>query len=392
MSQPQEDAFTAFLEHYSESLTDAATKDDLLQLGRRLFGASTTPTHTRQSMELLEAKERELSGSTETKEPKVKTMHTTRSLRSRLDSGTQTLTQEQITNEILQLRQKNSDFREDRARREEERARMMEEYDRLVHESVRRKNELKTEIRRLTLELAASLVRSQRDPSESGDSRGVHSVIEDLTDLNRQILQKIGGFKESTRDALAHCERAALDRYKPKMEELLERIYENASDLPVDVIRERFDTVSDEIDAQIGQLQQELNGENARNERLQIQTHQLEERVTAQRDEVSRMKKEAAQLSQEIALLNDLAVAEIAAEKTQYYRLIKDQDDEKAVVLSARATVVSTRETRPKLTKTPSQRALDGRELGNPVLPSVEEFIEQEKARLLESIRKARSE
>jgi hypothetical protein len=104
------------------------------------------------------------------------------------------------------------------------------------------------------------------------------------------------------------------------------------------------------------------------------------------------MKKEGAQLSQEIAVLNDLAVAEIAAEKTQYYRLIRDQDDEKAAVLSARATVVSTNGTRPRLMRTASRRAIDAREFGNPVLPSVEEFIEQEKARLQESIRKSRSD
>jgi hypothetical protein len=109
----------------------------------------------------------------------------------------------------------------------------------------------------LALELAGPLVRARGDPAEREFS-GIATTMRELSDFNSQILQKIGGFKEATRDALAHCERPVLDRYKPNMEELLDKIYENAADLPISDILQRFNDISDEIEKEIQQLQSEL--------------------------------------------------------------------------------------------------------------------------------------
>jgi predicted nuclease with TOPRIM domain len=384
--------FGQLLEHYSEYLTDAANKDDLLQLGRHLFGSTSSTTHPRQSMELLEAKEQELTGSPATKPTHSKSSHTGRAFRPRRETPARSLTQEQITSEIQHLRQKNEELRDERSRREQERSAMLEQYDRLVHDSVQRKAVLQAEIRSLTLELAASLVRTHRESVGTPDSPGIEPIIGELTDLNRQILRKIGGFKESTRDALAHCERAALDRYKPKMEDLLARIYDGAADLPIDAVRERFDLVTQEIENQIAELQAELNSEYDRNAHLQGQTRQLEDRVATQREELTRMKKDGIQLAQEIKVLNELAVAELAAEKTRYFRLLKDESDMKPAipsVMSARAVVVSG-QSKQRMMRTPSRSELKRRDLANPEIPTVEAFIEKERARLMEGIRQGK--
>jgi hypothetical protein len=272
----QEDHFSIFLERYSEFLADSSNKDDLLQLGRRLFGASSTTADNRQSLQLLREKEAELSGTADRPDTKSKTTRTARSLRSRLELSPP-LTQEQIIAEINQLHQKNVALYADRSSREEQRQRMAQEYDGMIQTSVDRKAQLKAEVHSLSLELSDSLMRPRPPSPAPQDVSGIRAIMCELSDLNGQVLQKIGSFREATRDALAHCERAALDRYKPKMEELLERIYEIAVDLSIDEIGERFDDTSDEIELQIHQLQVELTTENGRNERLQTDTQRLED-------------------------------------------------------------------------------------------------------------------
>jgi hypothetical protein len=92
-------------------------------------------------------------------------------------------------------------------------------------------------------------------------------------------------------------------------------------------------------------------------------------------------------------LLNDIAVQEIASLKNQYQRLLKDQQDDRAAISSARAVVITgARDGKPKLVKVSSQPEMPPREVANPTHSSVEEFIVQERAILLDKIRKAREE
>lgn len=382
MTQQPEDQFSSFLEKYSEYLTDASNKEDLLLMGRRLFGAAGD-TDQRPSMQLLKEKENELGDHQENHDTR-RTFHTPRSLHSRLELP-QNMTQEQITAEILALQEKNEGLRQQRRALEEKRNRMVNDYDNLIRESVEMKNKLNREMRKLKDELSQSLTRSRSDvPS---DTAGIRVVMEELRDLNRKVLQKISGFREATRDALAHCERAALDRYKPRMEQLLNQIYENGQELPVEEILKRFEQSSVEIEDQITQLQNELTAENNRNERLQLDARQLEDRVSAQRDEVGRMKKQQAQLNHEIALLNDVAIQQIANLKNQYQKLLSDQENEdKATPNSSRAVVITTPKGKKSIKRTPSIKAQPPRELPNPKITSVEEFIELEKQSLLEKI------
>jgi hypothetical protein len=392
MAGTQEDQFSSLLEKYSEFLTDASNREDLLTLGRRLFSAGPG-ADTRASLELLRAKEEELLPKRDGRDSKPKGTRTFLTNRTRPEPPSQGLTQEQITAEIVSLQQKNQELHEQRSEREAERTKLLEEYEVMIHDSVREKAELKTEIRRLTLELSESLLRSRVDVGNVRTRSAVAPVIRELSELNDQILHKIGGFKESTRDALAHCERAALDRYKPKMEELLDRIYNNASELPIEEIRDRFEEVTNEVETQIEELRVEMNSENIRNDRLQTDTHQMEDRVGTQRDDLSRMKKEYGQLGHEITLLSDVAVQEIGSLKMQYQRLIKDDEGDRNVMASGRAVVLSTvRDSKRLLHRIPSQPLPPIRELRNPTVRTVEEFVEQEKQRLLGKIRHSKGE
>ena len=387
----EEDQFSSFLEKYSEYLTDASNKDDLLQFGRHLFASSSSDADNRESIRLLREKENELNGTANKQETNTKPSSPTRTTRlQRTIEPPQNLSPEQVTAEILQLQENGEALRQRKKDLESKLQDLQKQYEKLIFTSIETKNNLNKEMRRLTRELADSLLRSSVNTDISPNVPRILPVMNELEKLNQQILQKIGNFRETTRDALAHCERAALDRYKPRMEELLNKIYENSRDVPIDEIQRRYDAHSEELETHLIQLQSELAVENSRNEKLQFDTRQLEDRVSAQRDEVARMKKQHSQLGNEITLLNNIAVQEISSLKAQYQRLLLDQEEEKAKPSSARAVIVTgkgTKEikTRP-LKRTPSKVPLKPMELKNPIVPSIEEFIDQEKALLLERI------
>jgi hypothetical protein len=83
-----------------------------------------------------------------------------------------------------------------------------------------------------------------------------------------------------------------------------------------------------------------------------------------------------------------MAAVEIATESAQHYQLLKHQDDEKAAMGSPKRTVVLARATQPKVIRKASQ----GRELSNPAMMSVGNFLEQEESRFFEIIRNSKSE
>lgn len=387
----EEDQFSSFLEKYSEYLTDASNKDDLLQFGRHLFASSSSDADNRESIRLLREKENELNGTANKQETNTKPSYTTRTTRlQRTIEPPQNLSPEQVTAEILQLQENGEALRQRKKDLESKLQDLQKQYEKQIYTSIETKNNLNKEMRRLTRELADSLLRSSVNTDISPNVPRILPVMNELEKLNQQILQKIGNFRETTRDALAHCERAALDRYKPRMEELLNKIYENSRDVPIDEIQRRYDAHSEELETHLIQLQSELAVENGRNEKLQFDTRQLEDRVSAQRDEVARMKKQHSQLGNEITLLNNIAVQEISSLKAQYQRLLLDQEEEKAKPSSARAVIVTGKGTKEiktrSLKRTPSKTPLKPMELKNPMVPSIEEFIDQEKALLLERI------
>lgn len=387
----EEDQFSSFLEKYSEYLTDASNKEDLLQFGRHLFAASSTDADNRESIRLLRDKENELNGISNNQETYSKTSYASRTNRlQRTIEPPQNLTPEQITAEIMQLQENGEALKQRKKDLEAHLKDLQKKYEEQIYTSIETKNNLNKEMKRMTRELADSLLRSSVDSEVPANVPRILPVMNELEKLNQQILQKIGNFRETTRDALAHCERAALDRYKPRMEELLSKIYENSRDIPADEIQRRYNAHSEELETQLLQLQNELAIENSRNEKLQFETRQLEDRVSSQRDEVARMKKQHTQLGNEITLLNNIAIQEISSLKAQYQRLLLDQEDEKAKPSSARAVIITGKgpkeiKARP-LKRTPSKTPLVSLELKNPLVPSIEEFIDQEKALLLEKI------
>ncbi|OHT04152.1 hypothetical protein TRFO_06478 [Tritrichomonas foetus] len=387
----EEDQFSSFLEKYSEYLTDTSNKEDLLQFGRHLFSASSGNADNRESIRLLKEKEEELSVPVDKNDSRSKTFSKGRPTRNRVDPP-QNLSPDQITQEILTLQDQGQQLRKQKKELEVRLQNFQDQYEAMIKSSIETKKTLRKQTKLLTQELAASLLREGTNVATTTTTNvpRILPVMNELERLNQQILQKIGSFRETTKDALAHCERAALDRYKPRMEELLGKIYENARDIPVDEIQRRFDATSDDLESQIINLQNELEIENDRNEKLQFDTRQLEDRVSAQKDEVMRMKKQHTQLGHEITILNDIAVQEISALKAQYQRLLQDQEDERARPSSARAVIITGKGPkeikRAKIKRQPSKAPLTSLELKNPQVPSIEDFIDQEKAMLLERI------
>ena len=386
----EEDQFSSFLEKYSEYLTDTSNREDLLIFGRQLFAATSNEADNRQSIQILKEKEEELSKKCDADDSKKRNLQFSPTIRNK-GLTAQNLTPDQITKEILHLQEQGERLRQKRKDLETKLQGIQERYEETIRNSIETKKTLNRETKQLTHELAVALMRSGTNVTSMPNIPRILPVMNELEKLNQQILLKIGSFRETTKDALAHCERAALDRYKPKMEELLKKIYENAKDLPVDEIKQRFDSTSDELEEQLVQLQNELSVENDRNEKLQIDMKQLEEKFNSQKDEIVRMKKQHTQLGHQISLLNDIAVQEIASLKAQYQRLLQDQEDERARPSSARAVIITGKGTtkevkRSRIKKQPSKSPIKPIELKNPQVPSIEEFIDQEKAMLLERI------
>lgn len=384
----QDSTFSALLEKYSEFLTDASNKDDLLALGRRIFSAESTESQQRPSINLLKEKEAELQRQAPKSDPKV------RSSPSRLGHfqppPVQNLSQDQINEEIKNLKVKNEQLRERKKDLQSEYQEMQKEYNSLIIVSVTTKEQLQKELKDLRDELARTLIPTRPNiPRSSAPS--ILPVMEELSKLNKQILDKIESFRQATRDALSHCERTALDRYKPYMEKLLHDIYENAEQLPIDQLIKRFNDSADKVEAEIAQLQNELTNEHSRNENLQLESRQLEERLTAQQEEVSRMKKQQSQLVRDIAKLNQISARTMNSLKETYELLWNADDVSDGPPLSARAVVI-TPKIKPKnkpipLKKNASRKnATMTSEMKKPSVKSVEEFIEAEKNDLLHQI------
>ncbi|EAY09519.1 hypothetical protein TVAG_102680 [Trichomonas vaginalis G3] len=385
----QDSTFSALLEKYSEYLTDASNKDDLLALGRRIFSAESTESQQRPSINLLKEKEAELQ-----KQQIPKNEQKVRSSPSRqghfIPPPVQNLSQDQINEEIKNLKAKNEQLRERKKELQTQYQEMQKEYNQLIIDSVSTKDRLQKELADLRDELARTLVPTRPNILRS-NTPSILPVMEELSKLNKQILDKIESFRQATRDALSHCERTALDRYKPYMEKLLHDIYENAEQLPIDQLLKRFNDSADKVESEIAQLQAELTSEHSRNENLQMESRQLEERLTAQQEEVSRMKKQQSQLVRDIAKLNQISARTMNSLKESYELLWNTDDVGEGQASSARAVVI-TPKVKPKAAPVPLKKiasrknAAQTNEMKRPDVKSVEAFIENEKNDLLHQI------
>ena len=175
------------------------------------------------------------------------------------------------------------------------------------------------------------------------------------------------------------------------MEKLLHDIYENAEQLPIDQLIKRFNDSADKVESEIAQLQAELTSEHSRNENLQMESRQLEERLTAQQEEVSRMKKQQSQLVRDIAKLNQISARMMNSLKESYELLWNTDDVGEGQASSARAVVI-TPKVKPKAAPVPLKKiasrknAAQTNEMKRPDVKSVEAFIENEKNDLLHQI------
>ena len=375
-------------------MVDATNKDELLALGRRIFSAASTETEQRPSINLLKEKEAELRRPTPKIEPKVKTA-TTRVSYSKNENPLQNLSQEQITEEIKELKEKNETLANHKKDLQQQIIDMQQNYNDLIIDSVKMKKEMKNEILALKKELQETLV-PPRPVVAHAQAPSILPVMKELSDLNDQILAKISSFRQATRDALAHCERAALDKYKPYMDKLLKNIYKNAENLPIDQLIERFNDAAEKVEEENKKIQDELTTEHSKNENLQLEARQLEERLNAQQDEVNRMRKQQTQLVRDIAKLNQISAQTMNSLKGEYQRLLTTDEPGDIVPTSARAVVVTPKVNNSKKKTTGRASALKKdfsrkkiitvHETKTPAIPSVEEFIDMVKNELEQQI------
>ena len=385
----EDNTFSNLLEKYSEYLVDASNKDDLLALGRRIFSAASTESQQRPSINLLREKEEELRKPAQKMEAKARPpiSHTAH---CRVEP-IQNFSQDQINEEIKNLKEKCETLRAKKKDLQKKYKDTQSEYNDLIINSVKVKDSFRNEVNALKNELAEALVHT-RPGAHRQEAPSILPVMKELSELNDQILAKISSFRQATKDALSHCERAALDRYKPYMDKLLHDIYENAEQLPIDQLLKRFSDSADNVDDENIKLQRELTIEHTRNENLQLETRQLEERLTAQQEEVNRMKKQQTQLVRDIAKLNEIAAQTMSFLKSEYQHLLSTDEPGDIVPTSARAVVVTPKVATSKgrasaLKRDQSKkRIVTVHETKNPNVPSVEEYIEIVKKELQQQI------
>ena len=373
--------FNAFLEKYSEYLKETTDREELLNYGRKILESTDDEV---KSFQLLREKEDELSQGVATGEKGASSP--SKQLQQKGEAQQSTLqSPDQINEEILVIQNKNALLLSRKKTLEAQRDKLQRDYGSLMEESVQQKVYLKLEMQKLKEELQEALSRSRPDffPVEKTQAA---PVMEELQELNNQILNRINGFKQSTRDALAHGERAVLDRYKPEMEKILGQIYAHSEYLPVSEILEKFNSASDTVSRELEQIQVQLKNEHLRNEQLQQEAKQLEVRVDSQSAEVNDLKKKNQTISKEIALLNEIATQEIAKLKAEYQSLLSIPEDDGTMPLSARAVVTQGSRVTRKIKRSPSMKDVPQRETAIPTIPSVEEFIAKEKHELQSKI------
>lgn len=397
--------FSQLLEKYSEYLSDATNRNDLLALGRRIFSASSTESENRASIKLLKSKEIELSQQPE----KTVNRSASRKLSIRSILTTQhmqTLTQEQINEEIRSCQEKINSLHEQKKVLTEKHEELVNYYNNLIMQGVSEKEKMRNEIKELKNELKDALTKmrspaQQNFPALNDAPPSILPVLTELAELNQQILSKVLGFKQAAKDAMAHCERAALNKYKPQMEKLMAEIYQNAEQLPIKDLIGRFNSSAENVEVEVKKLESELQSEYTRNEELLKQSKHLDEDLNTQKDEVSRMRKQQSLLSQDITKLNEIAIQRISSLKSEYASMLANDDPVDIEPLSARAVVIH-QKVQNKEKKVPPNPVRTLKRMASkvkvpvthetkiPDIPSVDEYIEMEKQELLKLITRIR--
>ena len=386
--------FQQLLQKYSQYLSTPHDSEQLLELGQKLFDDTSNEIIERPSYLLLKKKESELSSHEVKSEAKVKALP--QKEKHVKPEQAPASNQDNVAEELLFLQDKNALCLARRKKLENQRNKLLEDYGQLMEQSIQRKVQLKLDMQKLKAELNEALSRSRPEAQQNQDTvqnEKKRPIMEELTDLNQQVLMRIGSFKMAISNNKVTNERTVLDRYKPHMEKILGQIYAYSEYLPVNAVVEKFTQISDEIEHEIRNVNRELQNEHERNYQLQKEATQLGDEVKEHELEVSRLKQRNQQLQKEINLLKEIGDKEIETMKNEYSKLLDGNLDGETLIgppLSSRAVVASAGPVR-KMKRSPSRKDIITRERATLSVPPVEKFVEMMKAQLLDKINHAQN-
>lgn len=379
----QEPSFSSVLEKYSHYLKQSGDRNRLLALGQRLFSQRTVDASERPSFNLLKAKETELEAIPRPVFDKPKPPPKPAPSRP---EQTPAVTPDQISEELMVLQDKNALLLARRKTIEKQRDSMNSEYGHLMEKSVQQKVQLKLQIQRLKDELAEALSRSRPAFMQQEQEQKTRPVMEELTELNEQVLMRINSFKMVINNDKAACERAVLDRYKPHMEQLLGQIYAHSEYLPVSEVLDKFNSISEEIEHEMRDLETEIKNEHERNDQLQREAKQLGDEVAKQEMEVNVLKKQNAQRQRSIQMLKEIAEQEVAKAKEEHQKLLEANSDEGATPSSARAMIMTTGNEVRRIERNSSEVFAPRRDSAVPEVKTIKEVIAEQHNILQEMI------
>jgi len=382
--------FHETLEKYSIYLTNTSNTDNLLEVGKKLFGGEGNEQNIRQSYFLLSNKENELKSiPSKIDNKRIVANNKANLLKAEQKPGNI----EYVDEDVLIAQDRNALFMSRCKIVEEQRSKMQQEYGELMEQSIQQKVRLKMEMQKLKAELSEALNRSRPSFMDKAPSvKASLPIMEELTRENQKLLDRIQSFRMATSDNSVLCERVILDLYKPHMEKILGEVYTFSETLSKSEINERISALIHEVTQEISEKDKQLVHEHERNEQLQKEANQLNESVSLQEEEVSRLKSTNAGLSKKIALLKSVANNEIMEMKSAHKKLLDAADDSGATPSSSRAIVVSSSTKKSSLKKSPSRKLLLERESAVPAIPSIDFYVENMKISLSSKVDQIRNQ
>jgi hypothetical protein len=373
MTDSESGNFSLVLNRYARYLVGPGDRRSLLVLGQRLFAKQKSSPPTRASADLLQAKEEELRlpplhGSQLSQVGRVKSVL--------VRSEPAPLPPDQLAEDIMLVQDRNAVLLARCKALERQRKAMASEYGALMETSIQHKVRYRYEVQKLNDELAAALTRSRRRGSvaESRSSAGL-AAIQELTELNDAVIGRVLQFKMAVARTQAPHQLTVMQRYKAEMERLLGQIYAYTDSLPVAAVIDKYNSISDGIEKELGMLESEGRNEHERNELLQREATQLKTELAMQQKEVDQLRKQNAKRAASISMLKEIAIQEIARMKSKYENLVDTTSDESSLPTSARAMIVTDGTASRKIPRTPSGRDFIRRDAAMPMVKPVQEFI-----------------
>ena len=366
------------LNKYSSYLTKTSNSNELLELGKKLFGGNNNNKEQiqRDSYQLLLNKENELLNYKPKQE--IKIIPNINKTTIHKDDK-----QDQDLNETLLISQDRQALLLSRCKKLEEQKKLLQqEYGDLMEKSIQQKVQMKMEMQKLKAELQEALSRSRPSFMEKPiTSKQNLPIMEELSLENSKLLERIRSFKVALSNENAHRDKGVVELFKPHMEKILGEIYAFSDTLSKEETERRISELIKSIKSQIDEKKVQLNNEHERNIKLQVEANEYSEKLRNEKEDVEHLKNVNSVTTKRIFLLKQVAEDETKELKLKQKELF-EYIDNKAIPSSARAISATTGIEKKILKKSPSKKLLLDRESTFPNVLSIKKFIEEMKITL----------